>query len=331
MNVFVKYQFQKLNFILGRNPRFLKTENPQRFIPENYKAVVIISADFELAWAWRYSKSSKDPLAKSLHMARQERENLPKILDLCEKYNIPITWLTVGHLFLNSCSKENGIAHSTLPRIGNFENVFWKFSGSDWFEYDPCSDFRKDPLWYCPDLIEKITASKVEHEIGCHTFSHIDCRDEVCSPEVFQAEINASQTAAQILGIMKMTSFVHPGHTIGNLETLASAGYKSFRTDNANILGYPVKHPSGLWEFSTTLEIDYNPNWSLDWQIKRYIKTFKRAIHKNALCYLWFHPSMNPTVIDQILPIIFEWLNLNRKKIWITNTKYYVNWLNENL
>lgn len=327
MNKRLKAILQQINFHLGRNPKFVRSENWRKFIPEKYKAVVIISADFELAWAWQYSKKCDDPLPIAIQKARQERDNMPGILALCDKYNIPITWLTVGHLFLDGCTKVEGSAHPDLPRLSHFENDWWSFIGNDWFDHDPCTDYHKDPLWYCPDLIEQIIKSNVGHEIGCHTFSHIDCRDEVCSPELFLAEIVACNIAAKRFGVKKMESFVHPGHTIGNLETLAGLGFTNYRTDQENILGYPRKHDNGLWEFTTTLEFDYFPGWSINAQVNRYITLFKRALHHNAMAYLWFHPSFDPVFTAKILPPVFTWLDNNRENIWITTQQEYVKWL----
>jgi len=170
LNSSLKTFLQKLSFFLGRNPRIVRRDDWKKFIPAPYKSVVVISSDFELAWASRYTKSSPFPLQKAKDNARVERENLPKIIALCEQFNIPVTWLTVGHLFLQSCTKIDGISHPELPRLPHFENEWWRFEGKDWFEYDPGTDYRKDPLWYCPDLIELILQSKVKHEIGCHTF-----------------------------------------------------------------------------------------------------------------------------------------------------------------
>lgn len=324
----LKAPLQQLNFLLGRNPRLEKRKEWRKFIPEPFKAVAIFSADFELAWAWRYSKNSTDPLKNAINRAKMERGNIPEILALCDRYRIPVTWITVGHLFLESCTKINGILHPEIPRPDHFENKWWKYSGTDWFEHDPGTDFKTDPLWYCPDLIRMILKSRVRHEIGCHTFSHIDCRDDVCSPELLRAEIEACQRAASILGIEKMQSFVHPGHTIGNLDTLFHLGYTNFRTDYANILGYPKRHKNGLWEFGTTLEFEFKANWSIPSQISRYIKTTKRAIRNHSVAYFWFHPSCDKVLVNQIMPSVFDWLDKNREDVWITTQGEYVGWLN---
>ncbi|MFW6225308.1 MAG: polysaccharide deacetylase family protein, partial [Bacteroidota bacterium] len=260
--------------------------------------------------------------------ASNARKNIPEILKLCDAYNIPITWATVGHLFLKSCSKDNSTIHSDLPRLPKLENNFWKYDGDDWFQNDPGTDYKTDPFWYAPDLIEQIQNAKTPHEIGCHTFSHIDCRDEVCSDEIFRAEINKCQKLAKEKNI-NLKSFVHPAHTIGNLDNLADLGFTNFRTDYANILGYPVKHENGLWEFQQTMEFTWYDYWSIQYQIKRYKKIIDRAIKSNTVCYFWFHPSMDRRIITKILPSVFQYLNKLNNKIWITTSKNYTNWLNE--
>jgi peptidoglycan/xylan/chitin deacetylase (PgdA/CDA1 family) len=331
MHPIVKSFAQQLNFLLGRNPRLVKQKNWREFIPEPYKAVVILSADFELAWAWRYSKMSHNPLEKALSKAKSERENMPKILEVCEQYNIPITWLTVGHLFLESCTKENGIPHPEILRLPKFENNWWKFDTEDWFADDPCTNYKTDPLWYCPDLIEMILHSSVHHEIGCHTFSHIDCRDSICTPEIFKSEIEACERASNRLKIPKMRSFVHPGHTIGNLIQLENLGFTSYRTDNYNTIGFPSRDVNtSLWRFNTTLELYYRQNWSVRAQIYLYINTLKRSIRNNAISYFWFHPSFSPDFVNKILPSLFEWIDKNREELLVITIGDYVDWLNNN-
>lgn len=316
----------KVNFALGRNPSITKGKDYRKFIPKHYKAVVIISADFELAWASRYTKNSANPYQKAIENARCARKNIPIILDLCDKYNIPITWATVGHLFLEECRRENGIPHPNIKRLPFFENEYWKFDRGDWFQNDPCTNWKDAPEWYAPDLIKDILNRKIGHEIACHTFSHIDCRDGVCSSEVFKDEITECQKNAQKYGI-KLESFVHPGHTIGNLNTLKKLGFTSFRTDYENKLGYPIKHKNELWELQSTVELAYRKEWSVKYHIYRYKEVVERALKHNRLCYFWFHLSTCSFFIEEVMPVLFEFVSSKRKKIWITTTKDYVNWL----
>ena len=87
----IKAQLSKAKFALGLSPEIEKCDDFRKFIPEPYSSVVLISADFELAWAWRYSKGFENSYEQALIKARQERRNVPKILSLCEQFNIPIT------------------------------------------------------------------------------------------------------------------------------------------------------------------------------------------------------------------------------------------------
>lgn len=324
----LKSRLSKVNFAVGRSPSVRGVEPYGRYIPVGYKAVILLAADFELAWAWRFCKDSDEPKEGSISLANRERANIPRILEQCEYSNIPITWLTVGHLFLNSCSRNGHPAHPNLHRLPYFENAFWKFERGDWFDDDPSCEWQAAPQWYAPDLIREILSSDVNHEIGCHTFSHIDCRDGVCPATVFEDEIRACQQAADRLGI-RLHSFVHPAHTIGNLAALRAMGFTSFRSDNGNILGYPERHPTGLWEMRSTAELARRPDWSLDYHLYRYEKIVERAIRYHKVCYLWFHPSLDSELVDVVLPQLFGYLNARRRDIWITTTQEYVEWLNE--
>ena len=108
---------KKIKFALGADPKIEKRKDSGKFIPGGYKSVLILYADFELAWAWRFSKSDNNPVQKSEKLAAVERKNIPKILDGCEEFGIPVTWATVGHLFLNSCSRKGGRVHGDIKRL----------------------------------------------------------------------------------------------------------------------------------------------------------------------------------------------------------------------
>jgi len=327
MNKKLKSTLSKLNFYLGRNPKTENIINWKDYIPKPYHAIVTITADFELAWSWRYSKQFKDPYTEAISHAKLERKNIPPILKLCDQYNIPITWATVGHLFIDKCKRINGKAHENILQSQPYENKYWKFSGKDWFEYDPCTNFNESPEWYAPDLIKLILDSKTKHEIGCHTFSHIDCRDEVCPGEVFNSELQACVNLANKEGLT-LKSFVHPGHTIGNLDNLSRWGFSSYQTDPGNILGYPVRHSNGLIELKRTYELAYRNGWTIKYHRYRYKKIIDRAIKNKAYCNFWFHPSFDPLFLNEVLPEIFSYLNDNRDKIWVTTVCDYTKYLN---
>jgi len=323
--VLLKSILSKINFFIQRNPKIERYMDPKTFIPKGYKSVLLISADFEFAWAWRYA-NNKSPKTVALNKARLERKNIPRLVKLCEDFDIPVTWATVGHLLLESCERRNGIAHGELPRLSNFENDYWRYSGRDWFEHDPCTGVNTDPEWYCPDLIKLILDSPIRHEIGCHTFSHIDCSDDVCPPEILMAELQACKQLADEWNL-ELTSFVHPGHTIGNLDTLAREGFTNFRTNYRNVLGSPKKHDNGLWQFEQTAELVYRKEWSIGYHTYRYKEIIKRAINSNTICVIWFHPSFDMIMVDKILPSVFAFIQEKKDQIWVATHKEYINWI----
>lgn len=264
--------------------------------------IIVLSADFEMAWAFRYSKT-KGKIAES--MGLRERENVPKLLTLFEKYQIPITWATVGHLFLEKCSKEHGsIPHPNMPRPPFFENNNWKFSSDDWYQHDPCTNYIESPAWYAPDLIDQIRQTSMGHELGCHTFSHIDCTDKNCSPELFEAELKACVELANNKGI-KLKSIVFPGGTNGNYSVLKRLDFTSYRkTTNYNI-DIPIVDEFGLVQIPCSYNLDRsNQNWSA----KRYIRIANSFISKASkhkmVAHLWFHPSMDNWYIENVMPHI---------------------------
>jgi hypothetical protein len=317
-----------LSYQLGKNPEVEKPRDDYRkFIPLPYEGVVIISADFELAWAWRFDKKNPDPLNHSLNLAKVERRNIPKLIDLSERFNIPITWGTVGHLFLEECHPVGDTRHPEIRRIPYFENEWWRFSEGDWFDHDPCSSSKDAPEWYATDLVNLIIHSRINHEIGCHSFSHISFSDKHCPSDVAESELIASQKAADPFGI-RLESFIFPGHTMGNYDTIRKNGYSSMRTNFINVLGYPRRLSNGLWEHKTTMELGHNPLFSVGHNLVRFRKIIEKCMTNHQVCNLWFHPSCRDEDINRIIPSVFGLLDSNRDRIWITTMRDYTKWLN---
>jgi peptidoglycan/xylan/chitin deacetylase (PgdA/CDA1 family) len=319
----LKASGNKVKFLVGQTPIVETKSDRKLFIPKSYKAVVTISADFELAWAWQWSKQ-ENSLELALDKSKTARLNIPRILELCDTHNIPVTWATVGHLFLDSCS-----GHEEMLQLSDFENNFWRFKNSDWFINDPETNFKDAPYWYAPDLINLILESKANHEIGCHTFAHIDCTERVCNSNVFNQDIDECKKEAQKRGLT-LKSFVHPAHTIGNLDNLVKHGFTNFRTDYRNVLGFPKQHKNGLWELEQTAEFTYRKEWSVEYHIYRYIEIIKRAVKTNTVAVFWFHPSFPSVMVERILPAVLKFLDDNREEIWITTHGDYIDWLNNN-
>lgn len=268
------------------------------------KGIIVLSADFEMAWAFRYSKT-KGKIAES--MGLKERDNVPKLITLFEEYDIPVTWATVGHLFLESCSKEHGlISHHNMPRPPFFENINWNFSKGDWYQQDPCSNYMDAPAWYAPDLIDQIIKSPVGHEVGCHTFSHIDCSDKNCSTELLQGELEKCIELANKKGI-QLRSMVFPGGTNGNYSVLKNLSFICYRKSTIYHIDIPTIDKQGLVQIPSSYNLGCTQQ---KWSAKRYIRmansfVLKASKHK-MIAHLWFHPSMDSWCIENVLPSVLE-------------------------
>jgi len=275
------------------------------------KGIVVLSADFEMAWAFRYSKKQKD---HAISMGMQERSNVPVILTLLEKYQVPCTWATVGHLMLKSCMKINGSIHEDMLRPGFFENRNWRFQTGDWYQHDPGTNYQQDPAWYAPDLIEKILHAGVRHEIGCHTFSHIDFTDANCSSELAEAELSKCREVAGERNL-ELKSLVFPGGTEGNHEVVKAQGFSCYRKPMAWDIGMPYLDSHGLVAIPSSYGLD-KPEYN--WSAKTCLKIAKSYIDKAArykkVCHLWFHPSMHPWYLENVFPGVLQHIAESRQK-----------------
>jgi peptidoglycan/xylan/chitin deacetylase (PgdA/CDA1 family) len=286
---------------------------------------LIISADFEMAWAWRYTKTGADPLKK----AARERKNLPSILKVFEEHNIPITFATVGHLFLQRCRPGD---HEWMRRIPHFDD-HWRFAAGDWFEHDPHTHYKAAPEWYAPDLVQMVLDSSVKHEIGCHTFSHIDFSYKNCPADVAADELTACRQAAQPYGIF-LESFVFPGGMYGSFEQLKANGFQIYRKKNDFELAYPYRDEYGLLVSTSSGCLEYNLNyrWKSEYFISRLKKYVLKAMATHTIAHLWFHPSLDPFFIERIFPAFLSFAEAERQKgdLWIGPMNAIASYINQN-
>jgi len=167
---------------------------------------VILSLDAELAWGFHDLEKLPAARINGARMAWIE------LIDMFDKFEIPTTWAVVGHLFLNEC---DGIHDGLESKVG-------------WFQRDPGGHTDESNNWLAPDLIEAIRNARVNHEIGSHTFSHVDFGDQSMSRDVAVAELRESRRLASEWGI-DLDSFVFPRNNIGYRELLAEFDFKCYR------------------------------------------------------------------------------------------------------
>ncbi|WP_254861441.1 polysaccharide deacetylase family protein [Halovivax gelatinilyticus] len=167
---------------------------------------VIISLDSELAWGFH---DQKDLPQQRIDNAR---DAWSRIVDLFESYDIPATWAVVGHLFLDECDGEH-LDHPTPD---------------GWFDRDPSGTINDNPDWFGTDLVAKLLESDVEHEIGSHSFSHVEFGSERTTREIAAGELSASRDAMARWDC-RPSSFVYPRNNVGYVDMLQEFGFFCYR------------------------------------------------------------------------------------------------------
>lgn len=293
----------------GRLSKFLiisglKPTINRKFTSPFKKGIVVFSADFEMAWAFRYSKTKKN---QAVEMGLKERKNIPVLLNLFDIYQIPVTWATVGHLFLNECNQDGkALPHGEMPRPQFFENRNWIFNTGDWYSHDPCTNFRSDPAWYAPDLIDMILHTKIQHEVACHTFSHLDFTYKNCTKELADAELDACINLAAKKNIT-LRSMAFPGGTFGNYESLKGKGILCYRKPMKYHIDLPCFDSHGLIIIPSSLSLDKDPyGWSKEFHLQRIKKFLEKTAQYKLVCHFWFHPSMDSWFLSNVLPDILK-------------------------
>ena len=262
------------------------------------RGAVTFSLDFEMAWAFQYSKVSGP---RCVELGLRERQQVPKILAL------PATWATVGHLFLSSCSRDGkGLAHAGMPRIPHFETRNWVFGLGDWYQHDPCTDVRRDPAWYAPDLVEAIVSARVGHELASHTFSHAGF-GSYCPAEVAGAELDNSIEAMKPYGV-RPTTLVFPGNDIGWLDVVAAKGFRivrAFPHPTAEI-SLPMRIDNDLWGVHSSTIVDGGTGAANLERRLFILKTYvDKAVASNLAAHFWFHPSLTlPRLHALLFPLV---------------------------
>ncbi len=206
---------------------------PTDLYPGGAKSLCTISIDFDHITK---SPNSTDehwfPLAREDRLT-QNRIGTRALIDLCERYDIPMMW---------------AIAGSTAE--------------ADFVSY------------------ESILKSSIHHEVGVHTYAHIDVSSS--SEEELLSDL---QKCLAILNLkMKPTTFVFPWNRMGNFDLLEEMGFKAFRSQRRAIRT-PLKKDR-MWDFSPVYYVDTNSISSA----KLICKYIDLCVSSHSVFHLWSHP-----------------------------------------
>ena len=182
-----------------------------------------LTFDTELIWG-SFDYLSPDDFARRY---RDERGTIDVVLRLLDQFEVGATWAVVGHLFLPECNRDRfGVAH---PELSARPRQSWR--PGDWYAADPCTDRRRDPLWYGDDILDALQATRTPQEIGCHSFSHALYGDPAMTREAVDADLDACIALAAARGI-ELRSFVFPRNFEGHHQALQAHGFRAYRGAN---------------------------------------------------------------------------------------------------
>lgn len=167
---------------------------------------VVVSLDAELRWGFHDFEEVPE------ERVDRARDAWLDLLSVFEAHDVPATWAIVGHLFLGECSGD----HPSHP------------AGPEWFVRDPGGRATPDSGWFGPDLVEAVVESDVDHDVGSHTFSHVEFGDPEPPAAVAAAELRRCREAAADYGL-DLDSFVFPRNRVGHRDLLAEHGFTCYR------------------------------------------------------------------------------------------------------
>ncbi len=175
---------------------------------------VVISIDAELGWGFHDLESP--PTAR----LESGRRGWQVLLDQLEEFDVPTTWAVVGHLMLPSCDGE----HADHP------------APEGWFERERGEWADREELRFCPDLVRAVLESPVDHELACHSFSHVLFGDTATTRELARAELERSLEIADDWGL-SLESFVYPRNDVAYRDVLAGTGFTAYRGRSPTVGG----------------------------------------------------------------------------------------------
>jgi len=167
-------------------------------------AKFVISLDFELFWGV-FDTLGHDYNKNLLGT----REAIRQMLDLFQKYEMHVTWATVGLLFNESKRDFENFRPKTLPTYKDKKLNPYNVN----VKYDSHTS-----MYMAHDMI-KLILSYPNQEIGSHSYSHYYCKEDYQTIEQFESDIKSAVTIAKEKFHLELKSYIFAKNEI-NLEYL---------------------------------------------------------------------------------------------------------------
>ena len=167
---------------------------------------VVLSVDAELAWGFH------DKASPPMERVEAGRAGWQALLDTFDEHGLPATWAVVGHLFLSNCDGS----HPDIP------------APSGWFLPEREGELADRGLFCAPELVGDIRRAAVEHDLGIHTFSHVQFGALETTAGLARTEVEVAVDVARQAGFDPV-SFVFPRNNVGHLPVLADSPMICYR------------------------------------------------------------------------------------------------------
>jgi peptidoglycan/xylan/chitin deacetylase (PgdA/CDA1 family) len=300
----------------------------------------IISLDFELHWGAPEKWDLKEKSAYFLNT----REVIIRMLDLFEKYDIRVTWATVGFLFASTIEEATHFQPSIRPTY-----LSEKYNYYDLFKKGLVGkDEQQDPFHYGNSIIKKIISTKGQ-ELASHTFCHYYCNEIGQTAVQFDHDLKAAQLISDKLFQKKLKSLVFPRNQFNNeyLEVLAENKFNVIRVNpdvwfwNKNYkFNFIVRAFDTLFPVSKSVTFKNSSIKTLNnivllpasrffrpyttkerlvqnWKLNRIKKEMLYAARKGESYHLWWHPhnfgDSTSENLNQLVSILEHYKFLNSK------------------
>lgn len=293
----------------------------------------IISLDFELHWGVFDALKLEDYKNNLLKVP----EVVERLLELAKKYDINLTFATVGLLF-------NQNKTELLNSLPNAKPIYENKDLSSYKLLSLIGDSEEDDkIHYAKSLINLIK-SNPKHELASHTFSHYYCCEEGQNIQSFEADLIAFKKVAESNRV-KVSSIVFPKNQINKdyLDLCYFHGIKTYRgseksflyktrpegktnklirllrfTDSYfNITGPNIYKHNDLYN-DTIINLPSsrflrpycsNLKFLEKFKLRRVNNAMKRAAKSKGIYHLWWHPHNFGDNIDEnflTLELIFK-------------------------
>lgn len=285
----------------------------------------VLSLDTELAWGYYDDDDERERLFSP--DGSRERCSIERVLALCDAYGIRATWAMVGHLFFTHCEDCEPCSVAAWRNDNRAIAKVYQPGSGNRFQ-------RPHPLWYAPEVRDRLLAVRDRHELAFHGFTHrpFDQMDETAA----RGEIRSWLALASRYDLTPR-SVVFPRNSVAHLDAFAEAGFACFRSpdprtrwhlrrfgpglkslDDLLALSTPrtfglnelrregglIRLPASahLFDFPRTLECALDRAGLQRLRLRGILRSIMRAADTGSIVHLWAHPwEMRTEADDQKL------------------------------